>query len=295
MNSARITTPPPRHVLEAYGATGEHERLIGGESRSYRVGDLVFKAVLDPREVFWYHRLTQNIALDGIRLAPLACTNSGELVYDGWCATVFVEGTHVPGRWEEKIAISRRFHQALAAFTIRPEFISQAGHPWAVADRMVWGEAELVYGDKLSPHIRRLQAILRPTKHTPQLIHGDMTGNILFHSHLPPAIIDFSPYWRPAEYATAIIITDSIVWENAPDSLLNLLPPSKENNELLVRAAMWRIKTKEELIRQYDSSRSINEVDAYVHLIRLLEQRNKEPGTTSKEVSSAGKKRLQSD
>jgi len=26
-------------------------------------------------------------------------------------------------------------------------------------------------------------------------------------------VIDFSPYWRPAEYATAIIIADAVVWE----------------------------------------------------------------------------------
>ncbi len=31
----------------------------------------------------------------------------------------------------------------------------------------------------------------------PQLVHGDLTGNLLFHTSLPPAVIDLSPYWRP--------------------------------------------------------------------------------------------------
>jgi len=30
-----------------------------------------------------------------------------------------------------------------------------------------------------------------------QLIHSDLGGNVLFHDQLPPAIIDFSAYWRP--------------------------------------------------------------------------------------------------
>ncbi len=33
---------------------------------------------------------------------------------------------------------------------------------------------------------------------TAQLVHRDLTGNVLFHPPLPPLVIDLSPYWlRP--------------------------------------------------------------------------------------------------
>jgi hypothetical protein len=50
------------------------------------------------------------------------------------------------------------------------------------------------------------------------LIHGDLTGNVLFHDELPPAIIDFTPYWRPLEFQSAVVVADALVWEGAPPS-----------------------------------------------------------------------------
>jgi hypothetical protein len=38
---------------------------------------------------------------------------------------------------------------------------------------------------------------------------------VLFHDGLPPAIIDFTPYWRPVGYASAIVVADALVWEGA--------------------------------------------------------------------------------
>jgi aminoglycoside phosphotransferase (APT) family kinase protein len=39
-----------------------------------------------------------------------------------------------------------------------------------------------------------------------QLIHGDLNpDNILVADHLPAAIIDFAPYWRPAAFALAVL------------------------------------------------------------------------------------------
>jgi len=62
-------------------------------------------------------------------------------------------------------------------------------------------------------HLPRLAAALEPVEARSQLIHGDLTGNVLFAEHLPPAIIDLSPYWRPTSFASAIVIADALVWE----------------------------------------------------------------------------------
>jgi hypothetical protein len=55
----------------------------------------------------------------------------------------------------------------------------------------------------------------------------------------PDAIIDFAPYWRPAEYATAIIATDTVLWENAPEDLLTEAKP-----QYLLRALIYRGVTR---------------------------------------------------
>ncbi len=53
-----------------------------------------------------------------------------------------------------------------------------------------------------------------------QLIHGDLSGNVLFAAGLPPAIIDFSPYWRPVAYASAVVAVDGVLWFGAGEALL---------------------------------------------------------------------------
>ena len=102
--------------------------------------------------------------------------------------------------------------------------------------------------------------------------HGDMTGNILFHDNLPPAVIDLSPYWHPVEYSEAIIVVDSISWDDAPDTIMELLDDTVETYQLLLRAAMWRIKTTEEYISRYGRG-NINKVDHYDHMVDLLSGR----------------------
>jgi len=45
--------------------------------------------------------------------------------------------------------------------------------------------------------------------------NGDLSGNVLFHAELPPAIIDCAAYWRPVAFVFAIVVADALVWEGA--------------------------------------------------------------------------------
>jgi hypothetical protein len=67
--------------------------------------------------------------------------------------------------------------------------------------------------------VDRLQPALSPLGPA-QLVHGDLTNNVLLTAGQPPGIIDFSPYWRPPEYAEGIIIADALSWHEAPATLL---------------------------------------------------------------------------
>ncbi len=84
--------------------------------------------------------------------------------------------------------------------------------------------------------------LLTPLSLPSQIIHGDLCGNILFHDTLPPVVIDFSLDYRPREYAEAILIADSIAWENGGEEAYTLLPPHSE--QILLRACLFRLLTK---------------------------------------------------
>jgi len=264
---------PTDEILEAFGITEKPILLFGGQGTSYACGNIVVKPEEDLEEAGWISQIFSELEIEGIRIPKPIQTTNHQWVYKGWSAHVFVDGETTKNRWEEKIQICRKFHKAIAGLE-KPDLIGKRTHPWEIADRMIWGETIFEYGAKLQSVISRLEPLLQPINLKSQIIHGDMSGNILFHSNQKPAIIDFSPYWHPSEYAVAIIIIDAIVWENAPISLIEELEDTIPMNQLLVRACMWRIKTTEEFIRQYGGT-NINDVLAYHSFIdALLDRKN---------------------
>src|SRR3954447_20220402 len=219
-----MSEPPSSLVLAAFGVDAAPHTLPGGRGRSWRAGQLVLKP-LDwlPAELAYQVEILSTIRTDGFRVAsPLP------QIVEGWTAAPYLEWVHEPGRWPEIIAVGRRLHAALSALPRPDALLDARDDPWATGDRVAWGEQPYAGVDDLL-------AALRPVDEPPQLVHGDLTGNVLFHPTLPPAIIDFAPYWRPTEYASAIIVCDALCWENAPAELADAVPP-----QLLLRAAIFR-------------------------------------------------------
>jgi len=86
----------------------------------------------------------------------------------------------------------------------------------------------------------RLAAALRPV--TLRAAHPRRSQrNVLLHHELPPAIIDFSPYWRPAASPRDRGYR-CLVWEDA-DARLWPLPPLDDFGQYLIRALIFRIVT----------------------------------------------------
>jgi len=235
------SSEPPPVVLGAFGVAGQRAvPLRGGLHLSWRVGDLVLKrADLDDGELAWQARLLPRISCDGFRLAPWVAAADGSWSAHGWCATRYVAGRHERGRWAEIVAAGERLHAGLASEP-RPDFLDRRTGPWAVADRVAWGEIPLS-GSADVRHLPRLAAAMRPVTAQCQLIHGDLTGNVLFDDRLPPAIIDVAPYWRPAGYASAIVIADALVWEGADDGVLGAAGHVDGIGQYLIRALVFRL------------------------------------------------------
>ena len=95
------------------------------------------------------------------------------------------------------------------------------GFAFAQADLAAWDDVAL--SEFCSPASRTARRAVQAAARAHQLIHGDLTTNVLFHPALPPGIIDPSPYWRPPLFATAIVVFDAMVWEGAGHSVLPLI------------------------------------------------------------------------
>ncbi len=57
----------------------------------------------------------------------------------------------------------------------------------------------------------------------------------------PPAVIDFSPYWRPAGFAVAVVVEDALSWTDADEGVVELGLHIPEFHQLLIRATLRRI------------------------------------------------------
>ena len=243
-----MPSQPPPLVLAAYGAAGiVPVPLDGGQGTSWRAGDLVLKPAADPDELAWLVRTISQVSQDGFRLARPVQAADGSLCIDGWSATEFVSGCHHPRRWPDIVAAGDRLHHALRDVP-RPAFLDHRSDPWATADRVAWNEIPATEFPGV-PHLPQLASALRPVAAPSQLIHGDLTGNVLFDEQLPPAIIDFSAYWRPVPYAAAVVVADALVWEGADRQVLDAVRLFDDFGQYLVRALIFRIVSDRILAR----------------------------------------------
>ena len=231
--------PPRREVLDAFGVADAPIPLEGGEGRSWRAGDTVLKPCDDDVEWVWLGEWLPSLHQDGFRLALPVRARDDRWVVDGWSAQTAVAGVHAE-RWNEVLLVGRRFDASTAALS-RPAFIDHRTHPWSVGDRVAWEEAD---PPRDHPLLERLSAIRAPVDLPSQVIHGDLTENVLFADHLPPAVIDVTPYWRPSGYSPAIVAADAIRWFGAdPDELLSACADIEAFPQLFVRAIIFRLVT----------------------------------------------------
>lgn len=96
-------------------------------------------------------------------------------------------------------------------------------------------------------------------------MHGDLTGNVLFHRDLPPLVIDLSPYWRPPLYAAAIVIADALVFEGAGEEVTEPLRSDPSFAQCLLRALIFRAVT-DHLTRQH---RPVDFEDPYRRAVEI--------------------------
>jgi Phosphotransferase enzyme family len=272
---------PGPEVLASFGASADPVSLPGGRGTAWRAGEIVLKPAGDPRVARWTADLYRDLdpqdpqdPLDplnslaarrnpGFRVPrPLRAVAEGGATRD-WVAQDPLAGAWVawqwlPGEpaswagisplWPRLIAASRAFHAALAGRPA-PPWLGRDGSQWTVGDQVAWGGRDpgsvlAAAPAPLAAQLWSLLAALRPVRLPAQLIHGDLGGNVLFAAGEPPAVIDFSPYWRPAGLALAVAAVDALTWSGADPAILDELAYQPDLDQLLARAHVGRLVTE---------------------------------------------------
>ena len=239
---------PPTAVADAFGTTGRPARLRGGNGGAWRAGDVVLKRAADasPEAVDAEASILMSIRDAGFRLQRPRRARDGSWIVSGWIARDYLEGSDATGRWEEILDAADALNAALRHVTRDQALplIQRRRDPWAAADRMAWGDSPIPSGPPFDGEpLASVAAARRPVALASQLVHGDLTGNVLVSDEAAPGIIDFSPYFRPAEYALAVVVADAVVWHGADVDLAARLLHRPDGAQCLIRAMIFRHAT----------------------------------------------------
>ena len=202
-------------VMADFNLSGNPQILPGGSTPNYRVGNVVLKQIKEtslendhsPELAAWIASFSSHIVQNGFRLPlPLPTIHNVWITANGWVASSFLAGHHAPADDVPAcIEAISALHQALARIPAHP-LMADNQTAWGLAHRWCWGEKPGRVQVELQPLIDRLYDLRQPIPTAPwQLIHADLNPeNILVEPGLPPAFLDFSPFWGPADFALAI-------------------------------------------------------------------------------------------
>lgn len=238
---------PSERVLDLFAVPGAVEPLGGGQGASVHAGDLVLSPGRDAEVATWLNPTLARLAvrLDeqprrsprDLRVAMPVPARDGEWVVDGWGASRWEPGTTVCTDLDVVVATARLLHAQLAsAVPSRPENLSRRSDRWAAAERAAFE------GSPSGPGlVSRLAALRDDTPLGPdQLVHADLTGNVLLDAAGAPVVIDVAPAWRPIRWAEAVCVLDAVLWWDAPAARMSEWT-SGADRQAMLRAALFRL------------------------------------------------------
>jgi uncharacterized protein (TIGR02569 family) len=218
--------------------TAQPLRVAG--TPAWRCGDVLIRPVADHVRTAWAARVLDTLDVDGVRIARPVRSSDGRWVVAGYSACQYVSGSPRP-RYDELIAASLRLHAATAAVR-RPRLLDDRDDLAARADAAAWGERTITLDPGTGGTLFAELAQHREQVRLPaQVVHGDLFGTVLFAEGQPPAVLDLVPYWRPVEWAAAVVVVDAIAWGGADGQLVSDWSQLDEWPQALLRALLFRV------------------------------------------------------
>jgi uncharacterized protein (TIGR02569 family) len=232
-------SPPPQHVLAAFGAKDSVPELVGAGPQ-WRCDDIALRPVTNPAEASWVAQTFGDLTVPDLRIGRPLRSSDGRHVVGGWVAFRYVSGRPEP-RYDDVIAASLRLHKATEGLPA-PRFIATRADVFAMADRAAAGVEEAPLNPSLGGRLFHvLEGTRKPLGTRPQVVHGDLFGNVLFDGNEPPGIIDFTAFHRPPEWAAAVVVVDALAWGGADDGLPKRWAHLLEWPQVLLHALLFRL------------------------------------------------------
>jgi uncharacterized protein (TIGR02569 family) len=246
---ARVTAAPvlpsagalPPHVRSAFGVSDVEPRAaVWAGRRAWRCGELLLRPVPDKVVTAWSAGVLDGLRVEGLRVAQPVRSSDGRWVVGGWAANRFVAGTVEP-RYDAVLTAALRLHEALAGVD-RPRLLDGR-------DDLATRSAAAAFGERRVPLdpatggtlFGQLAAYRQPLQLTPQLVHPELFGAVLFDEQGVPALIELVPCWRPAEWASAVVVVDAVAWGGGDRGLLERWADTEEWPQALLRAVLFRL------------------------------------------------------
>ncbi|MEE3850846.1 TIGR02569 family protein [Gordonia sp. LSe1-13] len=281
------TVEPPEHVLNTFGLTA-HPPIQMGDSwiGGWRVGEVVLSLVPDHARAAWSATVRENLYVEGLRIARPFRATDGRYVVSGWRADTYIAGAPEP-RHDEVVLVADRLHAATAGLE-RPRFLLQSPAPphtdvdvFTAADRAAWEDVPLRtaraagLGEPTTPDgqdsvqiLKTLATLRKNVSLESQVVHGDLFGTVLFAGAAAPGITDIVPYWRPASWAAAVVVVDSLAWGGADDDLVRRWADQPEWSQMMLRAVMFRLAVH--ALHPRATSGALPGLQRVVDLVRLM-------------------------
>lgn len=246
---------PSARVLDLFAVPDDPRPLPGGQGGSVRAGDLVLSPGRDPDVQAWLSPVLARLAvrLDedprrtsrDLRIALPVPARDGSWVVDGWAATRFEPGTEPCADLEVTRRAGHLLHAHLASGVAEePATLRDRSDRWADATRMAFGEQPLAGDPDAVVLAREVMTALADLPDgadgADQLVHADLAGNVLLDLGGAPFVIDVSPAWRPARWADAVCVLDSLLWLDADPAALDAWRTGPDRTAML-RAVVFRL------------------------------------------------------
>lgn len=223
----------------AYGVKDSVPELVGN-GPLWRCDGIALRSVSNPAEASWVAQMLTELSVPDLRVGRPMRASDGRYVVGGWIAFRHLDGRPEP-RYDEVVAASLRLHKATADLP-PPRFLAMRADVFAMADRAASGVEEAPLSPALGGRLFEvISGARKPLALRPQVVHGDLFGNVLFAGDAAPGIVDFTAFYRPAEWAAAVVVVDALAWGGADDGLPKRWSHLPEWPQVLLHALLFRL------------------------------------------------------